>query len=132
MSNVLVRNKIAQRAADEKLELIAVLPSEHIILQQISPGNQNQHSVGFSTAPRLHFHRNLLVLVSKTNNQMVNAVVKAVPAERDRYQAHARWREVADNLRERFRDVAALLDEAEHGVPACMTWRLSRYRTAAA
>ena len=32
--------------------------------------------------------------------------------------AHARWREVADSLRERFRDVAELMDEAEHDVLA--------------
>jgi transposase-like protein len=41
---------------------------------------------------------------------MVSAVVKTVFAETDRDQAHARWREVADSLRERFRDVAELRD----------------------
>jgi transposase-like protein len=43
-------------------------------------------------------------------------------AEKDRDQAHARWREVADNLRERFRDVAELMDEAEHDVLAYMAF----------
>ena len=47
---------------------------------------------------------------------MVSAVVKTVFAEKERDQAHARWREVADNLRDRFRDVAELMDEAEHDV----------------
>ena len=37
-------------------------------------------------------------------------------------QAHARWREVADNLRERFRDLAELMDEAEHDVLAYMAF----------
>lgn len=41
---------------------------------------------------------------------VVSAVVKTVFAEMDRSQAHARWREVADSLRHRFRDVAELMD----------------------
>jgi transposase-like protein len=53
---------------------------------------------------------------------MVSAVVKTVSAEKDRDQAHARWREVANNLRERFRDVAELMDEAEHDVLAYMAF----------
>jgi transposase-like protein len=43
-------------------------------------------------------------------------------AEKDRDQAHARWREVADSLRDRFRDVAELMDEAEHDVLAYMAF----------
>ena len=71
---------------------------------------------------RVHFQRNLLTRVGKTNNPVVSAVVKTVFAETDRDQAHARWREVADNLRDRFRDVAELMDEAEHDVPAYMAF----------
>ncbi|MFC3119682.1 transposase [Jhaorihella thermophila] len=41
-------------------------------------------------------------------------------AEKDRNQAHARWHEVADSLRGRFRDVAELMGEAEHDVLAWM------------
>jgi hypothetical protein len=41
---------------------------------------------------------------------VVSAVVKTVFAETDRDQAHARWREVADSLRDRFRDEAALME----------------------
>jgi transposase-like protein len=66
--------------------------------------------------------RNLLTRVGKTNKPMVSAVVKTVFAEKDRDQAHARWREVADNLRERLRDVAELMDEAEHEVLAYMAF----------
>jgi transposase-like protein len=71
---------------------------------------------------RVHFQRNLLARVSKTHKPVVSAVAKTVFAETDRDQAHARWREVADNLRERFRDVAELMDEAEHDVLAYMTF----------
>ncbi len=59
---------------------------------------------------RVHFQRNLLARVGKANKPVVSAVVKTVFAETDRDQAHARWREVADNLRDRFRDVAKLMD----------------------
>ena len=58
----------------------------------------------------MHFQRNLLARVGKTNKPVVSAVVKTVFAEKDRDQAHARWREVADSLRDRFRDVAELMD----------------------
>ena len=51
---------------------------------------------------------------------MVSAVVKTVFAETDRDQAHARWREVADSLRERFRDVAELMDG--EGVKRSLRW----------
>ena len=71
---------------------------------------------------RVHFQRNLLARVNKTNKPVVSAVVKTVFAEKDRDQAHARWREVADNLRDRFRDVAELMDTAEHDVLAYMSF----------
>lgn len=71
---------------------------------------------------RVHFQRNLLARVSKTNKPVVSAVVKTVFAEKDRDQAHARWREVADNLRDRFRDVAELMDKAEHDVLVYMAF----------
>jgi len=71
---------------------------------------------------RVHFQRNLLARLGKTSKPMVSAVVKTVFAEKDRDQAHARWREVADSLRERFRDVAERMDEAEHDVLAYMAF----------
>ena len=61
---------------------------------------------------RVHFQRNLLARVSKPNKPVVSAVVKTVFAETDPDQAHARWREVADSLRERFRDIAELMERA--------------------
>ena len=67
---------------------------------------------------RVHFQRNLLARANKTNKPVVSVVVKTVFAEKNRDQAHARWREVADNLRDWFRDVAELMDTAEHNVLA--------------
>lgn len=85
---------------------------------------------------RVHFMRNLLGRVSKANKPVVSAVVKTVFAETDRDRAHARWREVADSLRDRFPDVAELMDGEgvkrsvrgtdrspnEHDVLACMAF----------
>jgi transposase-like protein len=71
---------------------------------------------------RVHFQRNLLARVSKTHKPVVSAVVKTVFAEKERDQAHVRWRAVADSLRDRFRDVAELMDEAEHDVLAYMAF----------
>ncbi|MEI4264110.1 transposase [Roseovarius sp. D0-M9] len=45
-----------------------------------------------------------------------------IRSSRSNDSGHARWREVADNLRERFRDVAELMDEAEHDVLAYMAF----------
>ena len=45
---------------------------------------------------RVHFQRNLLARVNKANKPVVSAVAKTVFAEKDRDQAHLRWREVAD------------------------------------
>ena len=50
--------------------------------------------------------------MNKTNKPVVSAVVKTVFAEKDQGQAHTRWREVADSLRDRFRDVAELMERA--------------------
>jgi len=71
---------------------------------------------------RVHFQRNLLARVGKTHKPVVSAVVKTVFAKKDRDQAHTRWREVADHLRDRFGDVAELMDEAEHDVLAYMAF----------
>ncbi len=70
----------------------------------------------------VHFQCNRLARVSKTNKPVVSAVVKTVFAEKDHDQAHLRWREVADSLRDRFRDIAELRDEAEHDVLAYMAY----------
>jgi len=52
---------------------------------------------------RVHFQRNLLARANKTNKPVVSVVVKTVFAEKNRDKSHARWRKVADNLRDRLR-----------------------------
>ena len=58
----------------------------------------------------------MLAHVGKTHKPVVSAVVKTVFAEKDGGQSRARRCEVADSLRDRFRDVAELMDETEHDV----------------
>ena len=52
----------------------------------------------------------------------VSAAVRQVFVQPDRETAGQAWRHVADQLRPRFRKVAALLDEAEHDVLAYMDY----------
>ena len=67
---------------------------------------------------RVHFMRNALAMVQKSAAQMVAATIRTVFAQPDAAGAHEQWRRVADNLRDRFPRVAALLDEAEDDVLA--------------
>ncbi|RDC67758.1 hypothetical protein DLJ49_20675 [Rhodovulum sp. 12E13] len=69
---------------------------------------------------RVHFQRNLLARLGKTHKPVVSAVVKTGFAEKDPDEGLARWREVADNLYERFRDVAEPVDESERDALAYM------------
>ena len=69
---------------------------------------------------RVHFQRTLPARMDKTSKPVVSAAVKTVFAEKNRDQAHARWREVADSLRDRVRDVAELMDG--EGVKRSLRW----------
>ncbi len=71
---------------------------------------------------RVHFMRNLLCRVGRAHQPVVSAAVKTIFAEKERDAAHKRWREVADGLRDRFPDVATLMDDAEHDVLAYMAF----------
>ena len=71
---------------------------------------------------RVHFMRSLLVHVPKSQQSVVSAAVRQVFVQPDRKTAGQAWRHVADQLRPRFRKVAALLDDAEHDVLAYMDY----------
>ena len=51
---------------------------------------------------------------------MVLALINTVFAQETAEAAHAQWRVVADQLRDKFPKLAAMLDEAEHDVLAFM------------
>ncbi|GMG85352.1 hypothetical protein LNKW23_45720 [Paralimibaculum aggregatum] len=69
---------------------------------------------------RVHVQRNLPARPGKTGKPMASAAVMTVLAGKGRDHAHARWREVADSLRGRFRGVTEPMEQAEHDVLACM------------
>lgn len=69
---------------------------------------------------RVHFMRNALAYAGKGQRQMVLALINTVFAQETAEAAHAQWRVVADQLREKFPKLAAMLDEAEHDVLAFM------------
>ena len=69
---------------------------------------------------RVHFLRSLLCYVPKSQQSVVSAAVRQVFVQPDRKSAGEVWRRVADQLRDRFPKVAALLDDAEHDVLAYM------------
>lgn len=71
---------------------------------------------------RVHFMRSLLAHVPKSQQTVVSAAVRQVFIQPDRETAGQAWRHVADQLRPRFRKVAALLDDAEHDVLAYMDY----------
>ncbi|NNM92075.1 MAG: IS256 family transposase [Candidatus Eremiobacteraeota bacterium] len=69
---------------------------------------------------RVHFMRNALAYAGKGQRQMVLALINTVFAQETTEAAHAQWRVVADQLREKFPKLSAMLDEAEHDVLAFM------------
>lgn len=71
---------------------------------------------------RVHFLRSLLCHAPKDQQSVVSAAVRQVFVQPDRKTAGEAWRHVADQLRPRFRKVAALLDDAEHDVLAYMDY----------
>ena len=69
---------------------------------------------------RVHFMRNALAHAGKGQRQMVFALINTVFAQETAEAASAQWRIVADQLREKFPKLAAMLDEAEADVLAFM------------
>ena len=69
---------------------------------------------------RVHFMRNALAYVPKSQNQMVAAVIRTAFVQPTREEAVAQWRETADRLRQRFEKLGTLMDEAEADVLAFM------------
>ncbi len=69
---------------------------------------------------RVHFMRNALAYASKGQRQMVLALINTVFAQETSEAAHAQWRIVADQLREKFPKLSTMMDEAENDVLAFM------------
>jgi transposase-like protein len=71
---------------------------------------------------RVHFMRNALAHVAKSQRDMVAAVIRTAFVQEDHKAAVAQWRQVADSLRPRFEKLAELMDAAEQDVLAFMTF----------
>ena len=69
---------------------------------------------------RVHFMRNALAYAGKGQRQMVLALINTVFAQESAEAASAQWRIVADQLREKFPKLSAMLDDAESEVLAYM------------
>ena len=64
--------------------------------------------------------RNALAHVGPRQRQMVAAAIRTAFTQESQQAAREEWRAVADRLRERFRKLAELMDEAEEDVLAHM------------
>jgi putative transposase len=69
---------------------------------------------------RVHFMRNALAHVPRKQHSMVAAVIRTAFVQENPAEARRQWRETADKLRERFANVADLMDQAEDDVLAFM------------
>ena len=66
--------------------------------------------------------RTLLAHAGKQGRRVVHAFVATAFAQEDASSASAQWRQVADQLRPKVPKLAAIMDESEHDVPACMAF----------
>jgi len=71
---------------------------------------------------RVHFMRNALAHVGKTQKAMVASYIRTAFAQEDQDAARVQWRKVADALRPKAPKLAELMDEAEDDVLAHMAW----------
>ena len=60
--------------------------------------------------------RNALAYANKSQRQMVFALINTIFAQETADAAHAQWRIVSDQLREKLPKLAAMMDAAEHEV----------------
>jgi transposase-like protein len=71
---------------------------------------------------RVHFMRNLLSYAGRQGRRVVSAFVATAFAQDDAAAARAQWRQVADQLRPKAKQLATIMDEAEEDVLAYMTF----------
>ena len=77
---------------------------------------------------RVHFMRNALANVGPSQRPMIAAAIRTAFTQETAEAAHEEWRAVADRLRDRFRRLAELMDEAEDDVLAHMAFPKHHWR----
>ena len=71
---------------------------------------------------RVHWIRNALAHVPKGQHTMVAAAIRQAFLQPAAEAAHQTWRRVADQLRQKWPKLAALMDDSEHDVLAFMVF----------
>lgn len=77
---------------------------------------------------KVHFLRNALAHAGKGQRQMVLAMINTVFAQETLDAAIAQWRVVADQLRDKFPRLAAMLDKSEADVLAFMSFPKAHHK----
>ena len=77
---------------------------------------------------KVHFLRNALAHAGKGQRQMVLAMINTVFAQETQEAAVAQWRVVADQLRDKFPRLAAMLDRSEADVLAFMSFPKAHHK----
>ena len=77
---------------------------------------------------KVHFLRNVLAYAGKGQRQMVLAMINTVFAQETLDAAIAQWRVVADQLRDKFPRLAAMLDSSEPDVLAFMSFPKAHHK----
>ena len=77
---------------------------------------------------KVHFLRNALAHAGKGQRQMVLAMINTVFAQETLDTAIAQWRVVADQLRDKFPRLAAMLDRSESDVLAFMSFPKAHHK----
>ena len=77
---------------------------------------------------KVHFLRNALAHAGKGQRQMVLAMINTVFAQETLEAAIAQWRVVADQLRDKFPRLAAMLDKSEADVLAFMSFPKAHHK----
>jgi transposase-like protein len=71
---------------------------------------------------RVHFMRNVLAHAGKQGLRVIAAFIATALAQEDAETARTQWRQVADQIRPKLANLAALMDEAETDVLAFMSF----------
>ena len=71
---------------------------------------------------RVHWMRNALAHVAKSQHTMVAAALRQAFWQADQPAARQTWRQVADQLRQRWPKLAGLMDDSEHDVLAYLAF----------
>ena len=68
----------------------------------------------------MHWMRRALAHVPRRQHTVVAATIRQAFSQPDPEHAEATWRQAVDQIRPRWPKLAALMDESEHDVLACM------------